>query len=303
MHLLSMGDLSSRELESLITETDKIKKRPQEYRSRLDGKVMLMLFEKPSTRTRISFEAAILQLGGNAIDLDENVTQLGRGETIKDSARVLSRYADCIVARVRKHATLIELAANATIPVINGLSDLEHPCQIISDLFTIYEASGKLHGINLTYVGDGNNVCNSLVLGCAIAGVNLTVATPKGYEPKADIVKKAVELSKKTGSKVTLMNDPKLAVKDADFLYTDVWVSMGFEAEEDARMKAFKGYQLNSELLKLAKKDCRIMHCLPAHRGLEITDDVIDSKSSIVWDQAENRMHAQKAILLSCLSS
>jgi ornithine carbamoyltransferase len=303
MHLLSMGDLSSRELESLITETDKIKKRPQEYRSRLDGKVMLMLFEKPSTRTRISFEAAILQLGGNAIDLDENVTQLGRGETIKDSARVLSRYADCIVARVRKHATLIELAANATIPVINGLSDLEHPCQIISDLFTIYEVAGKLHGINLTYVGDGNNVCNSLVLGCAIAGVNLTVATPKGYEPKADIVKKALELSKLTGSKIAVMNDPKQAVKDADFLYTDVWVSMGFEAEEEARMKAFKGYQLNSELIKLAKKDCRIMHCLPAHRGLEITDDVIDSKSSIVWDQAENRMHAQKAILLSCLSS
>jgi ornithine carbamoyltransferase len=301
--LLSMGDLTPPGLESLITETDKIKKRPQDYRSRLDGKVMLMLFEKPSTRTRISFEAAILQLGGNAIDLDENVTQLGRGETIKDSARVLSRYADCIVARVRKHATLIELAENATIPVINGLSDLEHPCQIISDLFTIYEVAGKLSGVNLTYVGDGNNVCNSLVLGCAIAGVNITVATPKGYEPKEDIVKKAIGLSKKTGSRITVMNDPKLAAKDADFLYTDVWVSMGFEAEEEARMKAFKGYQLNAELVKLAKKNCRIMHCLPAHRGLEITDEVIDSKSSIVWDQAENRMHAQKAILLSSLSS
>ncbi len=303
MHLLSMGDLTPNGLGSLITETDKIKKRPQEYRSRLDGKIMLMLFEKPSTRTRISFEAAILQLGGNAIDLDENVTQLGRGETIKDSARVLSRYADCIVARVRKHATLIELAENATIPVINGLSDLEHPCQIISDLFTIYESAGKLSGINLTYVGDGNNVCNSLVLGCAIAGVNLTAATPKGYEPKEGIVKKAMEIGKKTGSRITVMNDPKKAVAGADFLYTDVWVSMGFEAEEAERKKAFGGYQLNSELVNLAKKGCKIMHCLPAHRGLEITDDVIDSKNSLVWDQAENRMHAQKAILLSSLMS
>ncbi len=298
-----MGDLTPRGLESLISETAKIKDRPQDYRSRLEGIVMLMLFEKPSTRTRISFETAILQLGGNAINLDENMSQLGRGETIKDSARVLSRYADCIVARVRKHETLAALAENSTIPVINGLSDLEHPCQAISDLYTIKESKGMLSGVNLTYVGDGNNVCSSLLLGCAMVGVNIRVASPRGYEPKKTILEKAKKLAADSGAKIEVLSDPKTAAKDADFMYTDVWVSMGFESEEKKRMEAFKSYQLNSELLSLARSDCKVMHCLPAHRGLEITDDVIDGERSIVWDQAENRLHAQKAILLSILST
>ncbi len=296
-----MNDLSIPGLKSLILETEDIKKRPGKYLDRLKGKVMLMLFEKPSTRTRISFETAILQLGGNAIDLNENVTQLGRGETIGDSARVLSRYADCIIARVRKHETIRELAQNATIPVINGLSDIEHPCQIISDLYTIYEIKEKLDGVRLTYIGDGNNVCNSLLLGCAMTGVNLTVASPKGYSPADVFVRKAEEISKETGSEIRIINDPGEAAKDADFLYTDVWVSMGRESEEADRLNAFSRYQLNKEIVEFADEDCKIMHCLPAHRGLEITNDVIDSEKSIVWDQAENRLHMQKTILLRSL--
>ncbi len=301
MNLLSMTDLSIKELESIITETEEIKANPGEYENKLKGKILLMLFEKPSTRTRISFESAMIQLGGNAIDINESMTQLGRGETIGDSARVLSRYSDCIMARVKKHDTLKELAENSSVPVINGLSNLEHPFQAVSDLFTVYEVKGRLMGENMTYIGDGNNVCNSLLLGCAMSGVNLKVASPRGYEPAKNFVEKAIDISKKTGSKIEIMNDPKKAVKGADFLYTDVWVSMGDESEGDKRLKAFQGYQLNREIMGLAKPNCKIMHCLPAHRGLEITDDVIDDVNSIVWDQAENRLHAQKTILLRLL--
>lgn len=301
MNLLSMTDLSIKELESIITETEEIKANPGEYENKLKGKILLMLFEKPSTRTRISFESAMIQLGGNAIDINESMTQLGRGETIGDSARVLSRYSDCIMARVKKHDTLKELAENSSVPVINGLSNLEHPFQAVSDLFTVYEVKGRLMGENMTYIGDGNNVCNSLLLGCAMSGVNLKVASPRGYEPAKNFVEKAIDISKKTGSKIEIMNDPKKAVKGADFLYTDVWVSMGDESEGDKRLKAFQGYQLNREIMGRAKPNCKIMHCLPAHRGLEITDDVIDDVNSIVWDQAENRLHAQKTILLRLL--
>jgi len=296
-----MNDLSIKELESIIRETEKIKAKPENYRGKLKGKILLMLFEEPSTRTRISFETAMIQLGGNAIDINESMTQLRRGETIGDSARVLSRYSECILARVKKHETLEELAENSEIPVINGLSDLEHPCQVISDLFTIHEVKGGLEGITLAYIGDGNNVCNSLLLGCSMAGINIKVASPKGYEPAKDFVEKALCISKKTGSKIEIINDPKEAAKDASFLYTDVWVSMGDESEEEERLEAFQGYQLNKEIVKLASSNCKIMHCLPAHRGLEITDEVIDGKNSIVWDQAENRLHAQKAILLRSL--
>lgn len=303
MHLLSVGDLKPKGLESIIAEAAKIKSEPRAYSTKLSRKILLMLFEKPSTRTRVSFEAAMLQLGGAAIDIDENTTQIGRGETIKDTARVFSRYVNCIVARVRKHKTLIEFAENSTIPVINGLSDLEHPCQIISDLFTIYEIKGRLKGVNLAYVGDANNVCNSLMLGCAMAGVNLRVASPKKYWPKKDFIDKATKLAKESGSEIEVMVDPKKAVEGAEFIYTDVWVSMGFESEEKERIVAFRDYQLNSELMSLAPEGCKIMHCLPAHRGLEITNEVIEGKDSIVWQQAENRLHAQKAILLYVMGS
>ncbi|RLI93254.1 MAG: ornithine carbamoyltransferase [Candidatus Altiarchaeales archaeon] len=301
MDLLSMTDLSIKELESIIRETGRIKARPEDYKDRLKGKILVMLFEGPSTRTRVSFETAMIQLGGNAIDINESMTQLGRGETMGDSARVLSRYSDCILARVKRHETLMELARNSEVPVINGLSDLEHPCQVISDLFTIHEVRGRLKGIDLAYIGDGNNVCNSLLLGCSMVGINIKVASPEGYEPAKNFVKKALDISKETGSRIEIVNDPREAAKGASFLYTDVWVSMGDESEEEERLKAFRGYQLNREIVKLANSDCKIMHCLPAHRGLEITDEVIDGRDSIVWDQAENRLHAQKAILLRLL--
>ena len=296
-----MTDLSIKELESIIRETGRIKARPEDYKDRLKGKILVMLFEGPSTRTRVSFETAMIQLGGNAIDINESMTQLGRGETMGDSARVLSRYSDCILARVKRHETLMELARNSEVPVINGLSDLEHPCQVISDLFTIHEVRGRLKGIDLAYIGDGNNVCNSLLLGCSMVGINIKVASPEGYEPAKNFVKKALDISKETGSRIEIVNDPREAAKGASFLYTDVWVSMGDESEEEERLKAFRGYQLNREIVKLANSDCKVMHCLPAHRGLEITDEVIDGRDSIVWDQAENRLHAQKAILLRLL--
>jgi len=301
MDLLSITDLSIKELESIIRETGRIKAKPEDYKDRLKGKILVMLFEGPSTRTRVSFETAMIQLGGNAIDINESMTQLGRGETMGDSARVLSRYSDCILARVKRHETLMELARNSEVPVINGLSDLEHPCQVISDLFTIHEVRGRLKGIDLAYIGDGNNVCNSLLLGCSMVGINIKVASPEGYEPAKNFVKKALDISKETGSRIEIVNDPREAAKGASFLYTDVWVSMGDESEEEERLKAFRGYQLNREIVKLANSDCKIMHCLPAHRGLEITDEVIDGRDSIVWDQAENRLHAQKAILLRLL--
>lgn len=299
--LLSMNDLSLEELEKIIQFIKEIKEYPWKYKDSLKGKNIVMIFEKPSTRTRISFEVAMNQLGGNAINLSKENTQLERGETISDSAKVLSRYVNAVVARVNRHDTLLELNKNSSVPVINGLSDLEHPCQVISDLFTIYEIKGILKGVNLSYIGDGNNVCHSLLLGCAITGMNMKIATPKGYEPKKEILNSAVNISKNTGSKIILTNKPEEAVKDADFLYTDVWISMGYEKEKEKRIKAFKEYQINKKLLANAKKDTKIMHCLPAHRGMEITSEVLDSKNSIVWDQAENRLHAQKAILLKLL--
>lgn len=299
--LLSMNDLSIKELGEIVKFTKDIKRNSERYSNELRGKTLVMIFEKPSTRTRISFESAMLQLGGHTIDITRDSTQLERGETIADSAKVLSRYVDAIVARVDRHDTLAELAKNSSVPVINGLSDLEHPCQAISDLFTVYEIKGGLKGINISYIGDGNNVCHSLLLGCAMTGMNLKVASPKGYEPKKKILSSAVKISKKTGGTTKVMNDPNEAARDADFLYTDVWISMGHEKEGEKRIEAFKEYQINQKLLANAKKDCKVMHCLPAHRGMEITDDVLDGPNSIVWDQAENRLHAQKAILLELL--
>jgi len=261
------------------------------------GKSLAMIFEKASTRTRVSFEVGMSQLGGHAVNLSPQDTQLGRGETIADTAKVLSRYVDAVMYRAYRHEDMVELARNATVPVINGLDDLEHPCQIISDLFTILEVKKKLKGLKLTYVGDGNNVCNSLLLGAAIVGAHISVGCPVTNRPNSGIVKEAERIARTTGSQIEIVVDPKKAVADADVVYTDVWVSMGMEKEKAEREKLFRPYRVNEALVKRAKQDAIVMHCLPAHRGLEITDDVIDGPQSVVFDQAENRLHAQKAVL------
>jgi len=299
--LLSITDYKSEELLDLVKFTDEVKRNQGRFKRALEDKKIVMIFEKPSTRTRVSFEAAMLDLGGHAINITRNTSQLDRGETPSDSARALERYVDAIVARVDKHETLIEMAKSSQVPVINALSDLEHPCQIISDLYTIYEKSGTLAGIKIAYVGDANNVCNSLMLGCALTGISLSVATPREYAPKKAIIEKSHALAKKTGAKIDVTEDPYKAAESADYIYTDVWVSMGQENEKKDNTKVFHAYQINDKLLSKAKKDAYVMHCLPAHRGMEITGEVMDGPRSIVWDQAENRLHAQKAILLRLL--
>ncbi len=294
MHLISVLDAKDYFFE-ILNLAKKIKK--EKYSDIFKGRTLAMIFEKPSTRTRVSFEVAMNQLGGNAIYLDYLTTQLSRGEAIKDTARTLSRYVDAVMIRAKNHNDIVEFANYSTIPVINGLSDLEHPCQAISDIFTIFEHAEKdKSDIKLCYIGDGNNVCNSLILASAIAGIEISVATPKGYEPDENILKEA----KKISNRISITHDPIEAIKDADFVYTDVWVSMGQESEAEERLKVFKPYQVNSELLKHAP-NAKVMHCLPAKRGLEITDDVLDSEKSIVFDQAENRLHVQKAILLKLI--
>lgn len=294
-NLISMLDIKEN-VQKILELARKIKK-SKEYKV-LKNKNLALLFEKPSTRTRVSFEVGINQLGGNAIYLNRNELQIGRGETIADTAKVLSRYVDCIMYRAFKHENIIELAKYASVPVINGLDDLEHPCQIMADLLTIKEHKGDFKNLNLSFVGDGNNVCNSLLLGSAIVGMNIFVSCPKGYEPNAKILKEARKIAEKNNSNISITRNPKEGVKEADIIYTDVWVSMGDEEEEEKRLKAFKNFQVNRELVENAKSDCIIMHDLPAHRGLEITDEVMDSKNSVIFDQAENRLHAQKAILV-----
>ncbi len=268
----------------------------------LRGKSLAMIFEKASTRTRVSFEVGMTQLGGHALFLSPNDLQIGRGETIADTARVLSRYVDGILYRAFKRENVRELAANASVPVINGLDDKEHPCQVIADLFTIQERKRRLKDLKLAYLGDGNNVCNSLLLGAAIVGMHMAAACPSGFEPDSELLVEARRIARESGSTIKVQRDPLTAVKDADVVYTDVWVSMGQENEKETREKLFRMYQLNTKVLDRAKDDAVVMHCLPAHRGLEITDDVIDGPQSIVFDQAENRLHAQKAILARFLA-
>ena len=300
-NLLSITDYKSEELLDLVKFTDEVKRNPGKFKRALEDKKIVMLFEKPSTRTRVSFEAAMLEVGGHAINITRNTSQLDRGETPSDSAKALERYVDAIVARVDKHETLLEMAKSSQVPVINALSDLDHPCQIISDLYTVYEKSGTLSGIKIAYVGDANNVCNSLMLGCALTGISLHVATPKEYAPKKPIIEKSQALADKTGAKIEVTEDPYKAAENADYIYTDVWISMGQENEKKNNTKVFQAYQINDKLLSKAKKSAYVMHCLPAHRGMEITGEVMDGPRSIVWDQAENRLHAQKAILLKLL--
>lgn len=269
----------------------------------LQNQVVGILFEKPSTRTRASFEVAILRLGGKAVYLSSGELQLKRGEPVKDTARILGSYLDALVARVYDHESIEKLAQHANIPVINGLSDLTHPTQAICDLFTVLEKKGSLDGLKMAYIGDGNNVCHSLLNCCAIAGMNMTAACPKGYYPNKDIVEHSQNISNNHGRKTLIVEDPEEAVKDADILYTDVWVSMGEEAEKETKLKVFRDYQINSNLLKIAAKDALVMHCLPAYRGLEITDDVMEGPQSIIWAQGENKMYGAAAILDFFLST
>ena len=289
---ISIRDLTTKEMREILLLTDKLKKSPAKYSATLEGKTLALIFQKPSNRTRVSFEVGMYQLGGNAIYLAPDEINLGVRESIADVAKTLSRYVDAIVLRTFAHRYLIELARAATIPVINGLSDFSHPCQALADIYTIKEKFKGFKGITLAYIGDGNNVCNSLLYAAHKIGLQMRVATPKKYEPDKFILKE---------TESALFHNASLAVKDADVIYTDVWVSMGQEKEATERKKIFKEFQVNSKLVKLAKKRCLIMHCLPAHRGEEITDEVIDSPNSIVFDQAENRMHAQKAILIKLL--
>lgn len=299
-HLICDLDFSVKEIQRIFSLAEELKKKqkrgePHEY---LKNKSLAMIFQKPSTRTRVSFEVAMTQLGGHALNLSPNDLQLSRGETIADTARVLSRYCDAIMARVFAHQDIEELAKNADVPVINGLSDKFHPCQGLTDIFTIQEKLGDLKNLKIAFVGDGdNNVTNSLMLLSARLGIDFAVACPDKYRPRQEILALANSDIKKTKAKIEITNNPIEAVKDAQVVYTDVWVSMGREDKEE-RLKSLKPYQLNSELLKKASKGALIMHCLPAHRGEEITDEVIDGPQSIVFDQAENRLHVQKAILV-----
>jgi ornithine carbamoyltransferase len=296
---LSVSDASKLELDRVLARSKVIKTRVKRGRSlvTLKGKIAGLLFEKPSTRTRTSFEVAARRLGGDSIYLAADELQLSRGEPVKDTARILGGYLDGIVARVYAHDTVVQLAKFSGVPVVNGLSDLEHPTQIVSDLFTIQEVKGRLKGLELAYVGDGNNVCNSLLLGGALEGMSVAVACPAGYEPNATILREAENTARSGGGNIDVSHDPSEAAKDADLLYTDVWVSMGDEASKEKRMKDFNGYQINQDLLKAAKKDASVMHCLPAHRGLEITDDVIEGKQSIVWQQGENKLYGAASVL------
>ena len=299
MHLVSLADLSREEIEALLDRADDLKRMRREgiVTDYLRNRSLAMIFEKSSTRTRVSFEVGMTDLGGHALYLDPTSMQLGRGETVEDTARILSGYVHGIMIRAKSHRTVEQLARNSSVPVINGLSDLEHPCQALADLMTIRENKSRFDGLKFAWVGDGNNVCNSLILAAAMTGMEIAVACPRGYEPDAEIVRKA----KAMGGKVTVTNDVKVAAKDADVLYTDVWVSMGEEAEREQRCRDLRDYQINTDLIRLAKKDCLIMHCLPAHRGEEISDDAIRSPGSVIFEQAENRLHAQKALMMKLM--
>jgi ornithine carbamoyltransferase len=296
-HFLSIDDLSRSELEDLLERSAKLKSSPGDGAGALAGRSVAMIFEKPSTRTRVSFEVAIDELGGHAVVLSSSELQLGRGETIEDTGRVMSRYVQAVVVRTFEQARLEALAGASDVPVINALSDFEHPCQCLADLLTIREHKVELPGLVLAYLGDGNNVTHSLLLGGANAGMHLRVATPPGYEPIPQVVGRAEEITAETGGSVETGHDPSWAVDGADVLYTDVWASMGQEAEADARTLVFPAYRIDAAALARAKDDAIVLHCLPAHRGQEITDEVIDGPQSAVWDQAENRLHTQKALL------
>ncbi len=291
---LALTDLATGELSTLLKRAVDLKAGRDKNACPLTGKNIGLLFEKPSTRTRVSFEAGIYQLGGNTICMSRSELQLGRGETMADTARTLSRYLNGIVIRTFGHSTLEQFSENSTIPVINGLSDIHHPCQALADLMTIYERKGGFKGLKVAFIGDGNNVCNSLIEAASMMEFNLAIACPEGFEPNPGILENARSSAK---SEIIVLRDPKEAAGMADVVYTDVWVSMGQEKEAEAKKNKFQSYQINSKLLACSKKDVTVLHCLPAHRGEEITDEVMDGPFSAVFDQAENRLHTQKALL------
>lgn len=301
---LSAADITAEEALALFELAKRYKdcrRARKEHEKPLSGKTVAVLFQKPSLRTRVTFELAVHELGGYPVVLTQAEVGLGQREAVKDVARNLDRWVDAIVARVFAHETLIEMAEWAEAPVINALSDLEHPCQALADLFTLWERWGDVRGHHLTFVGDGFNVAHSLMLLCAVLGIHCTVATPRGYEPKETIVRKALKLAQKSGAKIAVTNDPVEAVRNAEAVYTDVWTSMGQEAEAEKRRRDFAGFQVNTELLRHAPSNVVVMHCLPAHRGEEITDEVLDAPFSLAWEQAGNRLHAQKALLAEIL--
>ena len=298
-HLLTLQDWSEDDIYQCLSLALKIKamQKSGQEQTCLKGKTLAMIFAKSSTRTRVSFEVGASQLGGNALFLSTSDIQLGRGEPISDTAQVLSRMVDGIMIRTFKQSDLEELAKYGSIPIINGLTDEFHPCQVLADLLTIYEKKGTLKGLKLAFVGDGNNMAHSLMIGCSKLGIDVSIASPDGYKPNPVYTAWSVANTEKHGSKVTICTDPLEACKDADVLYTDVWASMGQESESAKRKQDFAGYQINSDCLKVAKSDCIFLHCLPAHRGEEVTADVIDGPHSVIFDEAENRLHAQKAVM------
>ena len=293
---LTSDDVSTGELVALLDAADRHKSE-RRVRSTLEGRSVALIFEKPSTRTRVSFEVAVHELGGHPLALSGADLQIGRGETLEDTAAVLSRYVDAIVLRTFAQETLERLARGGTIPVVNALSDYAHPCQALADLQTVRERRKQLEGLRLAYLGDGNNVCHSLLIACTKVGMHMAVATPAGYEPIPQVVRRATEIAAETGGSVELTHDSKTAARDADVLYTDVWASMGQELEHGERALIFKPYQLSTDTVAAASSDVVVLHCLPAHRGEEIAADVLDGPSSAVFDQAENRLHTQKALL------
>ena len=297
---LTLADLSAQEVWSLLRRARAMKRAGKPWRTRrlLAGRTLGMIFEKASTRTRVSFEVGMAQLGGQALFLSTQDLQLGRGESVGDTARVLSRYVQAILLRTYAHATVEDFARHATVPVINGLTDLHHPCQALADLLTLLEKKGRLRGLRVAYVGDGNNVAHSLMEGAARVGLHMRLACPQGYEPDAGILARSRQEAEAAGGSIQVVRDPEEAVAGADAVYTDVWTSMGQEAEQQERRRAFRGYQVHARLMALAHPDAVFMHCLPAHRGEEVSAEVLDGPGSVVWDQAENRLHAQKALLV-----
>ncbi|MEA3490053.1 MAG: ornithine carbamoyltransferase [Candidatus Omnitrophota bacterium] len=298
--LITLESLSRREIFNIMKLARKLKKSPLSRKRALRDRTLALLFQKPSNRTRISFEVAMVHLGGHVLYLSPREIRMGTREPVRDVGSVVSRYVDGIVARVFSHQDIVSLARYSDVPVINGLSDFSHPCQALSDIFTIMEKKKKLRKVTLAYIGDGNNVLNSLLTACAKTGISLRVATPEGYGPPKDLFEETSRIAGGTGAVFEMFDDPGKAVEGCDIVYTDAWISMGHEEERERRLEDFRGFQVNQQLMRKAREGALIMHCLPAHRGEEITD-VIDGKNSIVYDQAENRMHVQKAILLKLL--
>jgi ornithine carbamoyltransferase len=300
-NFISLKDFSKEEIIKLVSLIGRLKESPSKYRNVLKNKSIALLFEKPSLRTKTAFYLGALQLGAQPIYYSPQEVMLGKREKVSDVARTLSRFLDAVVLRTFSHNTILEFAKYSIIPIINGLSDLLHPSQVLADLFTIWELKKDLKKIKVVFIGDGNNVCHSLIYAFSILGGNLYIATPKKYSPSSEVLKEAKVFSSKSKAKIIISNSVKEVAKDADVLYTDVWTSMGKEKEKNIRKKIFKNFQINDKILKLAKKDCIVMHCLPAHRGEEITDSVIDGKNSVVFLQAENRLHSAKAVLVYLL--